>query len=484
MTTEGNSKLETRSSNQKPPGAGDASSSNFEFRVSSLPRRRFPVCGGVIGAIAAQTLRQCLRRKVLFILGLWLAVILIGLAVIPKHEPAERYHALVSLCLKTTSFFGVIVSVFLAASVLPEDRAKKTLSTLMTKPVGRLNYLLGRVAGFSLTMGLIVLVMGVAGWGVLRWAGASAERETGRTDLVAAKRGLDPTEIIRREGEKTKVVPESRAATVAGGGAQELVFEFREGLESLPEGVQRIEMLPTIATGAEMPQSQATVLIRNPKTGEKQSTDLLLDSDRVAFVDFPPSLVHAAEGVEVVLTCHKPGVFVRFVPGSFQIMTPSAPFEAAYAKALGLILLGLVLVIVVAVTASTFLSAWVAAMLAFTGYFFSLFQTVLVEHMQAISSSEHAGLFGTGIYEHTHGPVAHASDPLYIVAINKLFYGTLWLLTHIFPNFDNFSALGCLTASRDVPWAACGYAAILVAAYAVGYLALAQVVFYKRELMP
>ena len=35
----------------------------------------------------------------------------------------------------------------LAATVLPEDRADGTITTVLTKPVGRLNYLIGRIVG-------------------------------------------------------------------------------------------------------------------------------------------------------------------------------------------------------------------------------------------------------------------------------------------------------------------------------------------------
>ena len=74
---------------------------------------RFPVTPAVIWALGVQTLRQCLRRKVLLVLLLFFAVILIGTRVIPSHTPAKRVEMLISLSLQSISFFGVIVAIFL-----------------------------------------------------------------------------------------------------------------------------------------------------------------------------------------------------------------------------------------------------------------------------------------------------------------------------------------------------------------------------------
>lgn len=452
----------------------------------TVPTYRFPVTPGVIAALAVQTLRQCLRRKVLWVLVLFAAALAIGVGVIPSHEPARYVSALIELCQFLVSFFGVVVAVFLGASVLPEDRAKKTLGTLMTKPVGRLNYLLGRVGGFALTMGLIVLVMGAAGWGVIRWAGAWAEHKTGRTDLLVAKRGIDPVEILLCDAEKTKrTFGPAEGATLAGR-RDRLVYSFREGLESASSsaaGDRRLEMLPSIATGAKLPRTDAAVVIANPNTKVSQRFPVTLDSERLTVVDFPASLIDPDEGVSVTLDRYEPGTYVRFAPGAFQIMTAPVPFEWAYGKSLVMVFLGVLLVIVVSVAASTFLGAWVAVLLAFTAYLFAQFQEMLVEHMRGLASG-HAGFLGMNLYEHVHGPVEHVPDPWYVLASNKVFYALMWVVTHIFPDFHRFDATSFLTAARDVPASAVALAAAVAAAYAVCYLALAQAVFYKRELMP
>jgi hypothetical protein len=445
---------------------------------------RFPVSLVVIGALALQTLRQCVRSKVLFVLALFVLALVVGSAVIPSHEPLGRFSAIISLTLTLVSFFGVLVAVFLAATVLPEDRAKKTISTLMTKPVGKLNYLLGRVAGFAATLGIILAVMGVAGWGFIRWAGASAERRTGRTDLLVGKRGIEPVEVLLRDGAQTlKLSDTADAARLDGPERRELVYAFRKGGASLPSGNQHLDLLPSVLTTGAFQRVDGRVTVENPKTRESKRFDVLLDSDRLTVVNFPGDLVDPDEGVVVTLSRADSLARVYFKRGDFQLMLPSAPFEWAYAKSLAMTFLAFLLVIVVSVAASTFLSQWVAVLLAFTAWFFALFQEVIVDFMQSMHS-EHAGFLGARLFQHVHGPVEETPDPWIILALNKVFAGGMWVLTHIFPDFQRFDATAFLTASRDVPAAAVGMSALVVAAYGSCYLALGLLIFHRREMMP
>ena len=81
---------------------------------------RFPVTPRVIWALGVQTLRQCVRRKVLLVLVFFFGTVLVGNRVMPAHDPVKRLEMLIVLCLYSISFFGIIVAIFLAATVLPK----------------------------------------------------------------------------------------------------------------------------------------------------------------------------------------------------------------------------------------------------------------------------------------------------------------------------------------------------------------------------
>lgn len=453
---------------------------------SPLRVHRFPVTAAVIWSMACQTLRQCIRRRVLLVLFFFLGTILVGSHVMPSHDVVKRLQMLIVLSLYSISFFGIIVAIFLAATVLPEDRRDQTITTVLTKPVGRLNYILGRVLGFSMTLGIILIVMGVVSWGFIRWAGAAAEAETGRKDLLIGKRGVGPNEAYLRGEEPTEEnLADARSGVLRGPADRLLVFCFRRELHRLREGDQTLEMTPYVATGAKLPNTDAEIVVENPVTGERLPFGVKLDSGRITSITFPKTLVDDTEGVRVSVRRLLKGTYVRFAPGTLRIMTRPVPFEYSYFKSLVMIFFSFMLVVVISITASTFLSAWVAVLVAFAAYFFAEFQEVLLDLMHSLQGVR-VGLFGMAAFAgHHHGPMAEPTpDPLYVVVLNKILYGCMWVLTRIFPNFDRFDTSAFLTTQQDVPAEVVGTAGLILLSYAVCYLVVGHVVFWRKELVP
>ena len=454
---------------------------------------RFPIVPAVIWAMGTQTLRQCIRRKVLLVLLFFFVTMLVGSRVIPAHNPVKRVEMLIKLSLHSISFFGIIVAIFLAASVLPDDRAAGTITTVLTKPVGRLNYLLGRIFGFAMTLGIILLVMGVVSWGFIRWAGAVAAAETGRDDILLGKRGLEPTQVARYEGDEHKLLREgAKAAVLSGSEDVRIVYWFRSNLDRLPEtDNQTIELLPHVATSLALPQVKAEIIVYNPATGDNVPVARTLNSEQPLSVTFPSRLVDPINGVKVVVRRLKSATRVSFQRGAFQLMIAPAPFEWSYLKALTMVFIGFLLVVVVSITASTFLSSWVAVLFAFSAYFFAEFHEVLRDLMAGLLASirgESAGLLGSEAFRAIHHVGMQSAepvpDPLYVTVLNYFMYGALWVLTHVFPNFNTFDPAGYLKNAHDVPTGAIGFSLLIFVCYGICYVILGHVVFWRRELAP
>ena len=263
-----------------------------------------------------------------------------------------------------------------------------------------------------------------------------------------------------------------------------LVFRFRSHLGGLPDGNQTFEMTPYVWTGAKLPNTPGEVVVTNPLTGERLPFEVTLDSDRTLAITFPHSLIDAKAGVEVSVRRLSSGAYVRLTRGTFQLMRSPMPFEYGYVKSLVMIFFSFLLVVVISITASTFLSAWVAVLVAFAAYFFAEMQEVLLDFMGSLKG-EAVGWLGGQAFGHVHGMAAeHVADPWYVTAINRMFYGALWVLTHIFPNFDRFDAAPLLTKARDVPPDVVGMAALIFLGSAVCSLILGHSVFWRRELVP
>ncbi len=89
-------------------------------------------------AIARVTLKDALRKKVLFTLVFFTALLIVSSGFLPSVMPDEQVGQVVKVCLGGIGFFGMIVAVFLSAPNLPDDISSKVIFTVMTKPARRL----------------------------------------------------------------------------------------------------------------------------------------------------------------------------------------------------------------------------------------------------------------------------------------------------------------------------------------------------------
>ncbi len=125
------------------------------FRVDlpgTRPRR--------IIALARLAFKEALRRKVLYIVGLFVVVLLLaGWYLNPESEDPARLY--ISFVLTTTNYLILALALFISAFSLPEDIKNKTIYTIVTKPVKSTEVILGRMLGFIAVGTMILVPMGV-----------------------------------------------------------------------------------------------------------------------------------------------------------------------------------------------------------------------------------------------------------------------------------------------------------------------------------
>jgi len=125
---------------------------------------------GNVWAIACLTLKECIRRKVLIVAGL-AALVIISSIFFPiagstkaegwdaESGAGDRLRLMETWSIYSITFFGVLLSIFLAASDLPRDIEFKTIFNILTKPVRHSQYLAGKILGFCLTVGLVLAIL-------------------------------------------------------------------------------------------------------------------------------------------------------------------------------------------------------------------------------------------------------------------------------------------------------------------------------------
>jgi hypothetical protein len=121
-----------------------------------------------IAAITANTFTELTRLRALYVL-LFFALLLIGNSIFMAQLTfQEEFQVLKDIALGSMSIFTSLLAVVATARLIPQDLEARTLYTILAKPVARLEYLLGKLAGMLLLLAVSVLIMSALFFVVLK----------------------------------------------------------------------------------------------------------------------------------------------------------------------------------------------------------------------------------------------------------------------------------------------------------------------------
>lgn len=139
-----------------------ASASNTAQISDRSPRKHQVFSPARIAAIASNTLLELVRLKVFYFLLLF-ALALIASSIFSaslfSFTTEEQFQLLKDVSLGAMSIFTWLLAMLTTAMLLPRDIEDRTLYTILAKPVPRLEYLLGKLAGVLFMLLISTLVM-------------------------------------------------------------------------------------------------------------------------------------------------------------------------------------------------------------------------------------------------------------------------------------------------------------------------------------
>ena len=125
-----------------------------------------------IGAIAHNTVREAIRNKLLYTL-LFFAIVLIGTGVLVSTlSYVESERILQEVALAAIRLMSVGIAVFVGVGLIHGEVERRTIYTILSKPVSRVDFLLGKYVGLVATTWLMLCVMALAFAGVSLATGA------------------------------------------------------------------------------------------------------------------------------------------------------------------------------------------------------------------------------------------------------------------------------------------------------------------------
>jgi ABC-type transport system involved in multi-copper enzyme maturation permease subunit len=114
---------------------------------------------GRVFTIASGTVTQLVRMKTFyFLLAFALVVVAAGNFNLPA-TPAKELSVIKKVSFGTMDLFAWLFAIVATALLIPRDQEDRTLYTILSKPVRRIEYLLGKLCGVLMVVAVSLLVM-------------------------------------------------------------------------------------------------------------------------------------------------------------------------------------------------------------------------------------------------------------------------------------------------------------------------------------
>ncbi len=132
-----------------------------------------------VGSIAVHTFKEAMRERVLYNLVAF-ALLMIGAAIVLGHISVgiERI-ILINLGLSSISVFGLLIAIFVGIGLVYKEIDKRSVFSILSKPVRRAEFIVGKYLGLLLTLLINTAVMTAGFYLALLYQ----QRSLGREDL-------------------------------------------------------------------------------------------------------------------------------------------------------------------------------------------------------------------------------------------------------------------------------------------------------------
>jgi len=102
--------------------------------------------------VAINTLKEAVRNKVLYTL-LFFGVIVSGMSItLATMTVSSRIRVIANVSLANIEVFGVLIAIFVGISLVHKEIDRRTIFTIITRPLHRYEFILGKYIGLILTL--------------------------------------------------------------------------------------------------------------------------------------------------------------------------------------------------------------------------------------------------------------------------------------------------------------------------------------------
>lgn len=128
----------------------------------------------VLWQIASNTFREAARDRTLYALVFFATLMLLGSLALGWVSASDQWQVVQNFSLFIASFFGALAAAFLGGRLLHREIERRTLYTLLAKPVRRWQVVIGKYFGLAGVLGILSAGMALAALAASLWAAYNA----------------------------------------------------------------------------------------------------------------------------------------------------------------------------------------------------------------------------------------------------------------------------------------------------------------------
>lgn len=113
-----------------------------------------------IYAVAANTYREAIRDKVLYVLLFFAAATILSSKLLGYISVGDDQKVIIDISLTAISLFGALIAVFVGTNLVYKEIDKRTIYTILATPMWRFEFILGKFFGL---LALLAIVCGATG---------------------------------------------------------------------------------------------------------------------------------------------------------------------------------------------------------------------------------------------------------------------------------------------------------------------------------
>ena len=111
--------------------------------------------------IARNTFREAVRDRILYNLVVFVLLITAAAVLLGELTDGQEARTIVNLGLNAVLIFGTFISIFVGVSLVSKEIEKRTVYAILSKPVGRGEFIVGKYLGLCVTLLVNTAVMGI-----------------------------------------------------------------------------------------------------------------------------------------------------------------------------------------------------------------------------------------------------------------------------------------------------------------------------------